>query len=161
MTSEEFKVIILPYYKNMYRVAASIMRSNDAAADAVQDAMLRLWHSRDKLKNVRDLESYCNNVARNVCINTIQRIKITSSADTIPDVMSDDDVHDRVEWRDYSTFVNRAINRLPEDQRYVLRLSTYGGLSNSEISELLGISQVNVRVMLSRARNRLKELLSK
>ena len=94
MTSEEFKVIILPYYKNMYRVAASIMRSNDEAADAVQDAMLRLWHSRDKLKNVRDLKSYCNNVARNVCINTIQRIKITSSADTIPDVMSDDDVHE-------------------------------------------------------------------
>lgn len=76
MTNEEFKASILPHYKGMYRIAASIMRSDDEAADAVQDAMLKLWDSRDKLKNVADLKAYCLNAVRNVCLNTIQRAKV-------------------------------------------------------------------------------------
>ncbi len=40
MNSREFKAKILPHYTSMYRVAASVMRSDDEAADIVQDAML-------------------------------------------------------------------------------------------------------------------------
>lgn len=39
MTTEEFKAKILPYYKCMYRVAASVMKSEAEAADVVQDAL--------------------------------------------------------------------------------------------------------------------------
>lgn len=161
MTNEEFKASILPHYKGMYRIAASIMRSDDEAADAVQDAMLKLWDSRDKLKNVADLKAYCLNAVRNVCLNTIQRAKVPPAEEAGADIASDEDVHSEVEWRDSADIVNQAMSRLPADQRYVLRLSAYGGFSNTEIADLLGISQGNVRVLLSRARKRLKELMSK
>ncbi len=161
MTNEEFKASILPHYMNMYRIAASVMRSGDEAADAVQDAMLKLWDSRDKLKNVADLKAYCLNAVRNVCLNTIQRTKMPTADETGTDIASDEDVHSNVEWRDSADIVNHAMSRLPADQRYVLRLSAYGGFSNAEIADLLGISQGNVRVLLSRARKRLKELMSK
>ena len=161
MTNEEFKASILPHYMGMYRIAASIMRSGDEAADAVQDAMLKLWDSRDKLKNVSDLKAYCLNAVRNVCLNAIQRTKVSAADDTGTDIASDEDVHSKVEWRDSADIVNQAMSRLPADQRYVLRLSAYGGFSNAEIADLLGISQGNVRVLLSRARKRLKELMSK
>lgn len=161
MTAEEFKTNIMPYYINMYRIAASVMTSRDEASDAVQDAILRLWDRRDKLNNVEDLKSYCISVVRNVCINSVKRRKMASATETTPEIVSDEDVHNEVEWRDYSDFVAKAMNRLPADQRYVLRLSAYGGFSNAEIADLLGISQGNVRVLLSRARNKLKELLSK
>ena len=57
--------------------------------------------------------------------------------------------------------VGKAMNRLPADQRNVFKLSAFGGLSNVEIADMLGITQGNVRVLLSRARNKIKELFSK
>lgn len=162
MNNEEFKAKILPHYKSMYRVAASIMGSDIEAADAVQDAMLRLWDKRNQLKNVSNMKSYSLNVVRNVCINIIQRRKITSDTeDRITDVESDEDIHSAVEWRDASDFVIKAMNRLPADQKRVLQLSAFGGFSNAEIADLLGTTQGNVRVILSRARNKIKVLLSK
>lgn len=162
MNNEEFKAKILPHYKSMYRVAASIMGSDIEAADAVQDAMLRLWDKRNQLKNVSNMKSYSLNVVRNVCINIIQRRKITSDTeDRITDVESDKDIHSAVEWRDASDFVIKAMNRLPADQKRVLQLSAFGGFSNAEIADLLGTTQGNVRVILSRARNKIKVLLSK
>ena len=59
MTTEEFKANIMPHYMSMYRVAATVMISRDEAADAVQDAIIRLWDKRDKLNNISDLKSYC------------------------------------------------------------------------------------------------------
>lgn len=159
MTTEEFNARVLPHYKGMFRVAAALMGSSDAAADAVQDAMLRLWDRRDRLPIVADIKTYCMNAVRNVCLNTIQRSKEAVAKDDIPEVVSDEDVHGELEWRDSAGLVKRAIDRLPTDQRYVLRLSAYGGFSNAEIAELLGISQGNVRVLLWRARTRIKELL--
>ena len=72
MTTEEFKAKILPHYKSMYRVAASFMRSEVEAADAVQDAMLRLYEKKNHLDEVIDIKSYCVYVVRNVCLNTIR-----------------------------------------------------------------------------------------
>lgn len=161
MTTEEFKTSIMPQYINMYRVAVSVTGNGDEAADAVQDAILRLWDHRNKLNNVSDLKSYCASVVRNVSLNYLQRRKPMSSTSQSYEIMSDDDVHGKLEGNDLSDFVGRAMNRLPPDQRQVLRLSAYGEFSNTEIAEMLGISQGNVRVLLSRARKRLKELLSK
>ena len=72
MTTEEFKAKILPHYRCMYRIAASVMRSDSEAADVVQDAMLRLYEKRNQLDNVTDIKSYCVYVVRNACINIIR-----------------------------------------------------------------------------------------
>lgn len=145
----------------MYRVAASVMGNDNEAADAVQDAMLKLWDRRNHLRNVSNLKSYCLNVVRNVCLNIIQRRKVPSDADTITDIESDEDIHSEIEWKDVSELIIKAMNRLPDDQKRVLQLSAFGGFSNAEIAELLSTTQGNIRVILSRARNKIKVLLSK
>lgn len=55
--------------------------------------------------------------------------------------------------------VMRAIERLPAEQKRVFKLSAFGGLSNAEIADILGITQGNVRVILSRVRKFIKEIL--
>lgn len=161
MTTEEFKAKILPHYKSMYRVAASFMRSEVEAADAVQDAMLRLYEKKNHLDEVIDIKSYCIYVVRNVCLNTIRTKKGHLIADELTDIESSEDIQNDLEWRDMSGRVGKAMNRLPADQRNVFKLSAFGGFSNVEIADMLGITQGNVRVLLSRARNKIKELFSK
>ena len=161
MNSREFKAKILPHYTSMYRVAASVMRSDDEAADIVQDAMLRLFEKRNQLENIVDTKSYCINVVRNACLNKLRGKKQPLSTDEVTDIDSAEDVHTELEWRDFYGIVSKAMTRLPVDQRNVFRMSVYGGFSNIEIAELLGITQGNVRVLLSRARIKIRKLLSK
>lgn len=161
MNSREFKAKILPHYTSMYRVAASVMRSDDEAADIVQDAMLRLFEKRNQLENIVDTKSYCINVVRNACLNKLRAQKQHLSTDEVTDIDSAEDVHTELEWRDFYGIVSKAMTRLPVDQRNVFRMSVYGGFSNIEIAELLGITQGNVRVLLSRARIKIRKLLSK
>jgi RNA polymerase sigma factor, sigma-70 family len=161
MNSREFKAKILPHYTSMYRVAASVMRSDDEAADIVQDAMLRLFEKRNQLENIVDIQSYCINVVRNACLNKLRGKKQHLSTDEVTDIDSAEDVHTELEWRDFYGIVSKAMTRLPVDQRNVFRMSVYGGFSNIEIAELLGITQGNVRVLLSRARIKIRKLLSK
>ena len=161
MNSREFKAKILPHYTSMYRVAASVMRSDDEAADIVQDAMLRLFEKRNQLENIVDTKSYCINVVRNACLNKLRGKKQHLSTDEVSDIDSAEDVHTELEWRDFYGIVSKAMTRLPVDQRNVFSMSVYGGFSNIEIAELLGITQGNVRVLLSRARIKIRKLLSK
>lgn len=161
MTAEEFKEKILPHYKDMYRVAASVMRNGSEAVDIVQDAMLKLYDRRACLKDVSDLKAYCMYVVRNACLNLIRDRKAFISIEEASNKDSEQDIHSEVECRDLSDAVKKAMDKLPADQKTVFRLSAYGGFSNAEIAEMLGISQGNVRVLLSRARGRIREMLSK
>lgn len=161
MTTEEFKAKILPYYRCMYRVAASVTGSEVEAADIVQDAILRLYEKRNQLKDIVDIKSYCLYVVRNACINIMRSRKEHVATEDIADVSSTEDIHNALEWRDITGMVGKTMNRLPANQRKVFKLSAFGGFSNAEISDMLGITQGNVRVLLSRARNKIKELFSK
>ena len=57
--------------------------------------------------------------------------------------------------------VNEAIDALPPLSRRVLRMNAYDGCSGQEIAEATGLSEANVRVILSRTRKRLRTLFSK
>ncbi len=65
------------------------------------------------------------------------------------------------EYRDQRQRIKNLIDSLPPGQRDVLRLSAFGGLDNSEIAEVTGMSESNVRQLLSRGRKRLRELFNK
>ena len=161
MTTKEYIARILPHYKCMYRVAASVTRSEAEAADIVQDVLLKLYERRSQLNDIMDVKSFCINVVRNHCLNTIRNRRDDVPTGEAADIYSGEDIHTALEWKDLSGKVVRAMSRLPTDQLNVFKLSTFGGFSNGEIADALGISQGNVRVLLCRARNRIKELLSK
>ncbi len=161
MNKKEFKAKILPHYVSMFRVAVSIMESEDEAADVVQDSMLKLYEMRNSFSNISDVKSYCNSVVRNACLNRMRSRKPYLNIEEIANVSSDEDIQDNLEWQDLADTVEKAMNRLSIEQKKVFMLSVYGGFSNAEIADFLGITTGNVRVILSRTRTRIKELLLK
>ncbi|WP_303032275.1 RNA polymerase sigma factor [uncultured Duncaniella sp.] len=163
MNNDEFKAEIQPHYKLMYRVAASVLRNDDEAADAVHDAVLKIFERRNQLKDVPNVKQFCLSVVRNTCLNIIRDRKASIEIDKVTDLNlnENEDVYNIIEFKDLSDYVAKLIERLPVDQKRVFQLSAFGGFSNAEIAELLGITQGNVRVILSRARKKIKVLFSK
>ena len=66
-----------------------------------------------------------------------------------------------IEQKQEAQFIEYIIDQLPKQQREVIKLRHFENCTSDEIENILGISSVNVRVLLSRARKKVKELFEK
>lgn len=150
-----FEYEILPCYKRVFAICLAIVRDRDEAADAVQETFTRLWERRDELENIYNPEAYVVTVAKRVCIGRLKDRQTVTDEMTL--TSATDDV-DSLEYNDELRLVKCLISSLPSNQRKVIELSSFGGCSNDEISQLTGETPANVRQLLSRGRTKLKEL---
>ncbi len=160
MDREKFKSTIVPLYRKLYAVAFAILGNSDDAADIVQEAYAMLWVQRDRLDGVLSPLSFATTVVKRKCIDALREkrhqagIVDTSVFDNLQQPPAD------VEGKDKLDLIRKLLNNLYENQRQVISLSSFGGMSNDEIAETLGISNSNVRQLLSRARKQLTLLLN-
>jgi len=98
-------------------------------------------------------------VTRHKCIDRLRSVSPNTSLDEAMNIDSGTPSPDRsVEARESLSEVSRLLHLLPAGQREVLKLRHIDGLETSEIAEITGSREATVRVALSRARNRLKEM---
>lgn len=160
MTAKEFTETFLPAGDVLYKVAYYMLESGPDAEDAVQDLYIRLWDSRDTLKDIRNPKSYCVTLMKNLCIDRIRKASGKTPAQ-LDDRMTDESTTDSdVIGKDTARLVAQAIRSLPEGQRKVLHMRVSEELSNSEISARTGMSGLTVRVLMSQARKKLKTIIT-
>lgn len=146
----------MPHYRRMYAAARAITGNPDAAADAVQDAMVRIWRLGAGMATIGEPAAYAMAVVRRTAIDALRGMPPAAT----PTVETADAGEAPAE-PDTLEFLERVIDTLPEGQRTVVRLSAFDDMSNDDIAELTGYSQGNVRQLLSRGRKRIKELYNK
>lgn len=154
----------MPHYRKLYAFALSILADESEAADCLQEAMTRLWENRSRLAQLDNVEAYAVVTVRNVAISSLSRRKnvFTNIPEIPPDIPDENpSPAESIEAREKLEMVSELMSQLPDNQRRVVMLSAVSGLSNREIKETTGLSDDNVRVLLSRGRRKLKELFSK
>lgn len=163
MTPRQFNDIFLPLHKMLYGLALTILRDGNEAEDCVQEAYARLWSKRPSLSGVTNHKAYASVTVRNIALAMLERRDrtVSESQAAIPEQTTVSTPHQRAENRDDLRSVASLLSRLPENQRRVIMLTAAGGLSPSEIKLATGLSEENIRVMLSRGRKRLRELFLK
>lgn len=161
MTATTFKEIFLPLSGQMYRTAYALLGNPQDAEDAVQEAFIRLWQMRDRLDVEEGLPTYCTTLTRNLCIDTLRRGRLNESERRAEEVtMADEhEASTALETAEAVAEVEEAISALPEHQRRVTEMSVVEGRSAQEIEQETGFSAVNVRVLLSRGKHKLQQLL--
>ena len=154
MNRQAFQETWLPLQGRFYRMAFYILEDEADAKDAVQDLYLKLWNLRAHLEITREPSAYGALMLKNLCIGRRQPATSLEEGMVIkgpPD--------EELELREDVAAVQKAIGLLPESQRKLLRLRVIQGLSYEEISQQTGLSGLNVRVQVSLARKKLKQLL--
>ena len=163
MPSSLFKQLLLPLYPRLQRVALRLLGNTEDAEDMVQEVYMKLWSKRDALLDVKDVEAYCVTLTKNMCID---RLRIAEAEkedmDEVPIMLAEtDDVEAQVERRDAVEQVKQIIGTLPEHQQQVITLRDMEDCSFEEIVEQTGLTAVNIRMLLSRARKTIRERLKK
>lgn len=160
MTEKEFKINILPLSSQVYPMAKRLLITEDAACEAVQLSMVKLWENRSKLNGCNNIKAFVFRVTRNTCLDELKRKKADSFDDMGRNI---NQASYQLEYDDVEAvaLVRKIVEELPEGQRDVIQLRDIDGLEFIEIAEILSTDIAYIRVLLSRARKKVKEKLEK
>ena len=163
MNVEDFKIHVLPLQDKLYSFSLRFLGDSEDAKDAVQEVLIKLWKLRDSLENYRSILAFAMTVTRNHCLDRIKARRTVPLEDN--KVYSGQVVNttpgDILERKDLTEKIKRIIGELPENQRSVIHLRDIDGFDNQEIAEIMSMDVNNVRVLLSRARKKVREELLK
>ena len=81
MTPDTFKQTILKLQPDMQRYAKGLLGDADAAADAVQDAVIDMWQHRERLENVVNVKGYCITMVKRRCIDQLRNMHPSTPID--------------------------------------------------------------------------------
>lgn len=158
MTNQEFNIVIEKLRPKLLHFAKGFVKDGAATADdMVQDAVLKLWNSKN-LDEVRSPEALTIHILKNVCIDYL-RLKKNNTEGIKPNfqAFSEQDPHITLEKKDHFQYIQGYIEELPKDQMMAVRLRDIMGYEMNEIAQIIGTTEINVRTLLSRARQRLRE----
>jgi RNA polymerase sigma factor (sigma-70 family) len=144
-----------------YRLAFRILRDQALAEDAVQEAFLAVWRSADAYKRERAKPStWILTVVHRRAVDIVRREQTRRGEplEVAPEPSVGPADEDAV-LRDRRAAVQAALTELPGDQRQALELAYYGGLTQSELAERLGVPLGTVKSRMFAGLGRLRELL--
>ncbi len=163
MTAEEFKNKALPFSGKLYPMMFRILKNEEETRDALQDLMLKLWSKRKELNHCSNFDAYVITMAKNYCLDLLKKKRPILSGEKetekiLLNIKSDNEEHETKEKYEY---VNRTIEQLPEKLKTVIRLRDIDGFSFEEIEQMTGFEVPYLRVILSRARLKVKQEVEK
>ncbi len=142
----------------MFAIAMSMLSNRELAADCVQEAFVKVWRASRSFDPGRELRPWIATITRRVAVDIYRREARTRSE---PREDVDDTVVPIAFERTWEAFeVRAALDQLPADEREVVRLAHFEGLTHSEIAVRLAIPVGTVKSRSSRAHRRLAGLLS-
>jgi RNA polymerase sigma-70 factor (ECF subfamily) len=160
MTSQEFNILVGKLRPRLIHFANGFVKGGAATAeDMVQEAVIKLWRSNE-LQEIRNPEALTVQILKNVCLDYI-KLKKNNMEALNPNfrVYTENDPSVALESKDEMCNINVYLAQLPEDQMLAVRLRDIMGYEMDEIAHILGTTEGNVRTLLSRARQRLREKL--
>ena len=148
-----FSTLIKSYEKDLYKVAIAMTKNDDDALDCIQEAILQAYISIKDLRQDEYFKTWLIKILINKCNALLKKNKKILNLDV--SIAENDKVEqsDRLELKD-------SINNLDSDLKIVVILYYYEDMSIKDISESLNIPQGTIKSRLSRARSKLKEMLS-
>lgn len=156
-------------------VARRLLRNEDDARDAVQDAFLQLFRSIESFRGDANLSTWLHRVVVNAALMKLRsasRRPETSFDELLP--VFDEDGHHAdpmqvaplsaeamIDRQQQHAMVRACIAQLPDQYRAIITLRDFEELDTGEVATLLGITENAVKIRLHRARQALATLLKR
>jgi RNA polymerase sigma-70 factor (ECF subfamily) len=171
--ADAFEDCVRTYCGRMLVVARRILRNEEDAHDAVQDAFLSAFKEIGRFQGLSSLGTWLHRIAVNAALGrlrTRQRHPEQSIEDLLPHFGEGEHQLDPpapwkggpetvLQQQEACVLVQQCISQLPENYRTVLLLRDFEGLDTEETARMLGTSVGVVKTRLHRARQALRSLL--
>jgi RNA polymerase sigma-70 factor, ECF subfamily len=151
---EAFTSLAFELSDHLFAVAHRILRDFDAAGDALQVTLLRIWRDLPSLRDSSMVERWSYRILIRACQDQLrQKRRRAPILEALPTPRTDPGPDIAVLLRDE---LDRAFRRLSTEQRAAIVLQYYRGLSLTEIADVLGVPVGTVRSRLHHAKRALR-----
>ncbi|HEX7975678.1 MAG TPA: sigma-70 family RNA polymerase sigma factor [Anaerolineales bacterium] len=167
----EFARLVEAYSGVIYRLAIKMLDNPQDAEDVLQETFIKAYRHLSGFDGRSSLSTWLYRIATNEALMMLRRRKdnlVSIDEPSGPD--EDQEPRQIIDWcclpeeellsAEARTYLDQAIDNLPPSLRVVFLLRDIEGLSTQETGEVLNLSETAVKTRLSRARLRLRELLS-
>jgi len=162
MNQSDFLKVVLPFKDKVFRLAKRLLVSTEEAEDATQELFFKLWRSREKITNYKNVEAFAMTMTKNYCYDRLK----SKQANNLTLVHSnykekETSLDKKMEYQDSVNQVHQLIQNLPEQQKIIIQLRDVEQYDFEEICKMVDMKPTAVRVALSRARKSIREALIK
>jgi len=161
-----FKTFFYFYYKRLFSYSMRMLKSEELSEEVVSDVFIKLWHHRQKLQEIQNIDTYLYKAVRNKCLNKIKQNlakgnKHLSLDDTTLDLLVENYTPEKKYFADeLQNFVNNVVKNLPIACKNAFLMVKEDGLSYKEAGEILEISPLTVKKQTLKAVKKIREKLS-
>jgi RNA polymerase sigma-70 factor (ECF subfamily) len=168
-----FEELVERYGPRLFATAKRLLRSDEEARDAVQDAFLSAFRGLAAFNGAAKVSTWLHRIAVNAALMRIRSRKHRAEQsidDLLPRFEEDGgwsdapqasavSSHEVLERRETRALVRACIDRLPDTYRTVLLMRDIEDLDTEEVADLLGVTPNAVKIRLHRARQALRALI--
>lgn len=160
-----FALLVQKYQDMAFSIAFRILGNNEDAEESVQDSFVKAYKSLSSFRGSSKFSTWFYQIVYNTSVTKIRnQFQSTSYEDYMQS--SDADLLDEsngllsLESSDRQEIIKKVLSNMPKDESLLLTLFYLEEFNVSEIVEITGFSESNVKVKLFRARKRFYELLT-
>lgn len=159
----DFSIIVDRYKNKAFSMLKRMLKNEFDAEEILQDCFLKAYHSLRSFKGEAKFSTWFYKIVYNTALTKLssKKRKIESEMSSVEDHFNLESDYDSkyVEKKDLDEFLQEIVNRLPERYSAIITMFYLNQMSIEEISEIMHISVSNVKVMLHRSRNSLRDLI--
>ena len=156
--AESFASLYERTFPRVYAYVASLLRDRSAAEDVTAQAFERAYRKRRSYRPARgSREAWVFGIARNAALDELRRRKRHATLEADSEDLTSSSPTDLAELALRRETVRAALATLEEREREMVALKFMGGLSNTEIARVLGLSESNAGTKLHRTITKLRE----
>jgi RNA polymerase sigma-70 factor (ECF subfamily) len=157
---EAFGLLIRRYEAGLLRFATRMLRSRDAAADAVAESFVRAYRHLASCRDPARLRTWLYRIVSNRCKSHLARRSVADlPLDEAPPVADPADNEAALEQAEQLVLVERALARLSPEKREAFVLKHVEGLSYQEMAAVTGERIPTLKMRVHRAREALLQAL--
>lgn len=151
-----FSVLFHNYWNKVYTQAITYLKSSELAQEITQDVFLKIWSSRERLREVQSFSDYLFIISRNEIISALRKknINLVEPSHELQEILMQPDK--QLHYKESYNKILSLIDQLPPTRKKVFTLSRLEGKSYEEIGAELGISRNGVKDHIVKALNFLR-----
>jgi RNA polymerase sigma-70 factor (ECF subfamily) len=148
-----------------FSLAYRLLNSRDQAEDVTQEAFLGLWRDAGRYEpELGSVRTWLMTIVRNRSLDAVRRRsardrKHAAAAELPADLSAADVTSAEAYARDEGRTIRAALSELPDDQRRVVELAFFGGWTQTEIADMLGMPLGTVKSRIRLGLIKLRTLL--
>ncbi|MCL2415686.1 MAG: RNA polymerase sigma factor [Defluviitaleaceae bacterium] len=166
-----FESLIARYEKLIYNIAYRIMNNPDDTMDICQEVYIKIYQNLYKCQSMDYLKNWICTVTHNACMDELRKRTTKGKGDFVTvdienrefelvDTKPGSNPEDKMLNKELSETIQQAMGELSDEHRALIVFRDIQGLSYDDIAEITHTSLGTVKSRISRARGRLKKLLT-